>query len=77
MIQSTINYMFNNVTFFEWIGFFFGGAVGSLIILSLEKLSDSINSKLKYSEEKVQVTNALLEELKVNLAACSRMIDCF
>ncbi|MGZ6280135.1 MAG: hypothetical protein ACXWPP_15960 [Ktedonobacteraceae bacterium] len=67
--------MLNNVTFFEWIGFFFGGAVGSFIILGLGMLFDSVSSKRKYKEEKAQITYALLEELKINSAASDDMID--
>ncbi len=67
--------MFNNVTFFEWIGFFFGGAVGSLIILGAQMLVTSISAKRKYKDEKAHVTHALLEELKICLAQCDYMVE--
>lgn len=75
MLQSLLNSMFSNVTFFEWIGFFFGGAVGSLIILGVQALFTSISAKRKYKDEKAHVTHALLEELKICLAQCDYMLE--
>jgi hypothetical protein len=67
--------MFNQVSFFEWLAFFFGGAFGSLIILGIQKAWDAISSRRKYKDERAQVTNALIEEIKVNVALCVEIIN--
>ena len=46
--------MFNNISFFAWIGFFFGGAIGSLIILGVQALFIAIRAKRKYKDEKAR-----------------------
>lgn len=62
--------MFDNVSFFEWLGFFFGGAFGSLVILGIQSLVTSISTKRKYKDEKAKVTQAVIEELKTALTEC-------
>src|SRR5947209_4179270 len=64
---------------FSWLSFFFGGAVGSLIgsllILGLEKIYESISARRQYNKEREQVTLAFHEETKVNILMCQALID--
>lgn len=68
-----------NQTSFDWMSFFWGGAVGSfigaLIILSIERIFDYIVAKIKFHSEKRQITNAFNVELENNLRICNYIID--
>lgn len=58
----------------EWLSFFLGGAVGSLIILGFDKGYDRLDSWRKNKEEKKRVTNALMQEININIALTEKKI---
>jgi hypothetical protein len=66
--------MLKTVTSFEWLSFFVGGAVGSLIILGIDRLIDFIVSRIQYSKEKEQIALALKNELEIILFQCKQIL---
>lgn len=63
---------------FDWLTFFWGGAVGSfigaLIILGLERILDVIIGKWKSHQEEKQVSYALDKEIQTNIDICNQLI---
>lgn len=63
---------------FDWLTFFWGGALGSfigaLIILSLERILDSISNSWKSHQEEKQISHALDKEIQTNIDTCNELI---
>jgi hypothetical protein len=63
---------------FDWLTFFWGGAVGSFVgafvILTMERILDLIITKIKSHQEKHQITHALNTEIQSNLDLCELII---
>lgn len=57
----------------DWLSFFIGGVVGSILVLALDKLFENYNNKRRQKLSEINVLQALRVEIDNNLELCEQI----